>query len=274
MRKALALTLLLGCVRPSQGETDLARRVDGLNRQADKDRETIRELENRLFILEDKLDTLAVAQARKQGAPAAAVPELPVVTKHKEPEPEPEPSRPDVIITLDESGAVTERPASQAAARRRGAARPLPAIDGGHDRLGVAPVPPITKAKAKDPDALVLYRSGTEALSRRDHAIAIAAFRRFIERWPDHDYADNAQYWLGEAYYDQADYKTALLEFKKVLSRYPDGNKAPDALLKIGYCYTKLGDADDAKSSLAQVVELYPKTDAAKLAEKRLKEDL
>ncbi len=50
--------------------------------------------------------------------------------------------------------------------------------------------------------------------------------------------------------------------------------KAPDALLKIGYCQTKLGDAQDAKASLAQVVEMYPRTDAAKLAEKRLKEDL
>ncbi len=269
MRTALALTVLLGCMRPGQGETDLARRVEGLNRQADKDRETIRELENRMFILEDKLDTLAVAQAKKHAAPAPVEPELPVVTKHRAPEPEPETAGPDVIITLDESGNLSERPA-----RRRVAARPLPPIDGAHDRLSVAPVPPIAKAKARDPEALTLYRSGTEALARRDHATAIDAFRRFIARWPDHDYADNAQYWLGEAYYDQADYKTALLEFKKVLSRYPDGNKAPDALLKIGYCQTKLGDAQDAKASLAQVVEMYPRTDAAKLAEKRLKEDL
>ncbi|HKA92136.1 MAG TPA: tol-pal system protein YbgF [Haliangiales bacterium] len=266
MRKALALTVLLGCVRPGPTENDLARRVEGLNRQADKDRETIRELENRLFIVEDKLETLTVAQAKKHAAPPE--PELPVVTKHKAPEPEPDPPGPDVIITLDESGNLSEKPA-----RRRGAARPLPPIDGPHDRLSVAPVPPIAKAKPRDPEALTVYRSGTEALSRRDHAAAIAAFRRFLERWPDHDYADNAQYWLGEAYYDQADYKTALLEFKKVLSRYPDGNKAPDALLKVGYCQTKLGDPKDARASLAQVVELYPKTDAAKLAEKRLKED-
>jgi tol-pal system protein YbgF len=274
MRKALALTLLLGCMRPSQAESDLTRRVESMHRQADKDRETIHELENRLFLLEDKLDTLAVAQAKKHAA-AAVDPELPVVTKHKDPaaerDREPETAGPDVIITLDESGGITEKPA-----RRRGAARPLPPIDGSHDRLSVAPVPPIAKARAnpRDPDALTVYRSGTEALARRDHATAIAAFRSFIERWPDHDYADNAQYWLGEAYYDQADYKTALLEFKKVLQRYPDGNKAPDALLKIGYCHGKLGDAGDAKASLAQVVELYPKTDAARLAEKRLKEDL
>src|SRR5262249_27108027 len=95
------------------------RRVEGLNRQADKDRETIRELENRLFIVEDKLETLTVAQAKKHAAPPE--PELPVVTKHKAPEPEPDPPGPDVIITLDESGNLSAKPA-----RRRGAARPPP----------------------------------------------------------------------------------------------------------------------------------------------------
>jgi tol-pal system protein YbgF len=268
MRKALALALLVAC-KPPPGETaSLGKRVELLNRQADADRQTIRELENRVFLLEDKIDTVAVRQQKRGTEPE---PQLPVVTRKKDPEPaaEPDTGGPEVIITLDERGAPIEKSTS-----RRRAARPLPSLDAGGERLSVgAAVPPVSKAKPRDPDAIGVYRGGTEALGRRDHAAAIAAFRRFLERWPDHDYADNAQYWLGEAYYDQADYKTALLEFKKVLQRYPDGNKAPDALLKIGFCHGKLGDEKDAKSALAQVVELYPKTDAAKLAEKRLVEE-
>jgi len=269
MRKALALALLVACKPPPGETTSVAKRVELLNRQADADRQTIRELENRVFLLEDKIDTVAVRQQKRAAEPE---PQLPVVTRKKDPEPEPaaEPdSGPEVIITLDERGAPVEKSTT-----RRRAARTLPSLDAPGERLSVgAAVPPLSKVKPRDPDALGAYRTGTDALGRRDHAAAIAAFRRFLERWPDHDYADNAQYWLGEAYYDQADYKAALLEFKKVLQRYPDGNKAPDALLKIGFCHGKLGDEKDARSALAQVVELYPKTDAAKLAEKRLVEE-
>ena len=96
--------------------------------------------------------------------------------------------------------------------------------------------------------------------------------REFLKKYPDSSLADNAQYWLGEAYYDQRNYEQALTEFRRVVKRYPSGNKAPDALLKIGYCYAKLGDVAAARDVLAQVVEVYPKTAAARLATKRLEE--
>src|SRR5690606_999665 len=104
--------------------------------------------------------------------------------------------------------------------------------------LGTAPAPPLPTARAasaasaasadddegSDP-ALALYRRGTAALKAREHAGAIAAFREIVARFPQHDYADNAQYWLGEAYYDQKDYARAITEFRATVSRYPRGNK-------------------------------------------------
>ena len=85
MRKALALALLVAC-KPPPGETaSLGKRVELLNRQADADRQTIRELENRVFLLEDKIDTVTVRQQKRP----AEEPQLPVVTRKKDPEPEP-----------------------------------------------------------------------------------------------------------------------------------------------------------------------------------------
>ena len=178
-------------------------------------------------------------------------------------------------------------PAPPAAARaREPASLPAPA------RLPVAsaPVPPLPSAArrahttaarpaaaaaaaaAAPADPQSMYREYYAALRAGNHAFAIAGFRAFLERFPDHDYADNAQYWLGEAYYDQRDYRSALAEFRRVLERYPDGNKVPDALLKVGYCYLALGELGPGRDVLEQLVDIHPRSDAAALAARRLEE--
>ncbi len=110
------------------------------------------------------------------------------------------------------------------------------------------------------------YKRYYTALASGNHSYAIAGFRNFVERFSTHDYADNAQYWLGEAFYDQKRYSSAIEEFRKVVERYPGQNKVPDALLKLGYCYGALGQHDKAESSLQKVVKMYPKTNSARLA--------
>lgn len=116
------------------------------------------------------------------------------------------------------------------------------------------------------------YRRYYEALRAGNHSYAVTGFRNFVERFPLHDFADNAQYWLGEAFYDQKRYQSALLEFRKVVDNHPQGNKVPDALLKLGYCYLQNGDADDAKQVWQQVVRVYPKSNPASLARTKLAE--
>lgn len=293
-RWLLALTLV-GCAgTEAQTKTQLERQVQDLRRQTDADRHALHELENRIFLLEDKLDTAEVARSKV----GSLEPRLPVVTKHRPngldegpiaiedpPAPTPPaydddsggPDGPPVILQLDENGAPRAsfmddpRPAGARPTHRR--QRPvLPELASINERLPVAPLPPRPAASSSKAsgDAMMVYQDARAALGRREHAAAIAGFKRFVEAWPGHDYADNAQYWLGEAYYDQSDYKTALVEFRAVIQRYPSGNKAPDALLKVGYCLAKLGDAAGAADALAQVQQIYPKTEAAKLASERL----
>jgi tol-pal system protein YbgF len=119
-------------------------------------------------------------------------------------------------------------------------------------------------------DAANDYRLAVELVKAGKHDEAVAALRAFIAKYPRHDYADNAQYWLGEAFYARKDYTHALTEFRTVIETYPRGNKVPDALLKVGYCYQALGQSDKARAVLEQVVNLYPKTEPAALAAKRL----
>jgi tol-pal system protein YbgF len=118
--------------------------------------------------------------------------------------------------------------------------------------------------------AAVEYRAAVELVKSASYPEAIAALRAFVQRYPRHDYADNAQYWIGEAFYAQKDYPHALVEFRATIEQYPRGNKVPDALLKVGYCYAALGQSDKARAVLEQVVSLYPKSEPAALAAKRL----
>ena len=114
------------------------------------------------------------------------------------------------------------------------------------------------------------YRAAVELVKTGKTTEAVAALRTFLTTYPRHEYADNAQYWLGEAFYASKDYQHALVEFRATIETYPRGNKVPDALLKVGYCYSALGQADKARAVLEQVVNLYPKSEPAALAAKRL----
>lgn len=114
------------------------------------------------------------------------------------------------------------------------------------------------------------YRAAVELVRAGKTDEAITALRAFLRAYPRHDYADNAQYWLGEAYYAVKDYQHALAEFRATIETYPRGNKVPDALLKVGYCYQSLGQTDKARAVLEQVVNLYPKSEPAALAARRL----
>lgn len=116
------------------------------------------------------------------------------------------------------------------------------------------------------------YRRYYEALRSGNHSYAVTGFRNFVERFPGHDFADNAQYWLGEAFYDQKRYKSALVEFRKVAQNHPQGNKVPDALLKLGYCYSQLGEVSQAREVWEQIISVYPKSNPAALAKTKLSE--
>ena len=127
-----------------------------------------------------------------------------------------------------------------------------------------------TTPSERSADAASEYRHAVAIVRSGNYDGAVVALRTFLGAHPRHDFADNAQYWLGEAYYAQKDYPQALTEFRNVIETYPRGNKVPDALLKVGYCYLSLGQGEKGRAVLEQVVNLYPKSEPAALAAKRL----
>jgi tol-pal system protein YbgF len=115
-----------------------------------------------------------------------------------------------------------------------------------------------------------VYGQSFDALKAGSYSIAITGFKDFLTSYPASPLAENAQYWLGEAYYVTRDFDSASGAFKSVLSKWPDSRKAPDALLKLGYTQLAQNKAGEGRTTLSQVVQKYPGTDAAKLAADRL----
>lgn len=114
------------------------------------------------------------------------------------------------------------------------------------------------------------YDSAFELLKQSRYADAIIAFRSLISKFPHGALIDDAQYWIGEAYYVTRDFDNSLKAFQAVVTQYPDSQRVPEAMLKLGYVQAELGKTDQARQTLNQVISQYPGSRVAISAETRL----
>ncbi|MFD0725801.1 tol-pal system protein YbgF [Lysobacter brunescens] len=115
------------------------------------------------------------------------------------------------------------------------------------------------------------YNAAFETLKGGRYADAARQFQAFLDRHPAGTYAPNAMYWLGESYYVTQNYALAQEQFQGLLDRYPTHDKAAGALLKVGLCQQGLRQLDAAEASYNQVLGRYPGTEAARVADDRLR---
>jgi tol-pal system protein YbgF len=225
----------------------------------------IDELQNRVFILEDKLDTRRAPGEARRARPVAT-------SKHIG-----DPTREEVTVTIAPSvqgSDATVEYAGEAAKRNR--ARPVLRLSGtGSAHIAFSSPPPEASPAALSGSSkpLVLYRESLDALKAGRIAAALAGFRKFQTRYPRHNYADNVQYWIGECYFNLDQFQAAVRELRRVVVRYPHGNKVPDAMLKIGLAHLARGERRDGRQALEALCRTYPKHAATRLATERLAQD-
>jgi tol-pal system protein YbgF len=162
------------------------------------------------------------------------------------------------------SGAATGAPATQNS----------PAA--GAINAGGAPAAPSASAPASnapgDPAKEKLYYDASfELIKAKDFDKASQAFEAFLRKYPNSQYAGNAQYWLGEVNVAQGRLQAAGQAFAKVSQNYPTHTKVPDSLYKLADVELRLGNVDKAKGIFQQVLTQYPSSSAAQLAQRELK---
>ena len=138
-------------------------------------------------------------------------------------------------------------------------APPSPAPLAAPPAVPAAVAPPATGALQPQD----IYQAAYIDFSRGNYSLAIAGFREFLRRYPAHDLAGNAQYWLGEGYLGlarayanavQADKEAealsqAVQEFRKVLVNYSRADKVSTALYKEALALIELKQPQQAAAS-------------------------
>lgn len=240
-----------------EGLLDLANQVAQLRREVSLMRG---EIENQAFLIDRLRETQTELYLKLEGRPAAQG-QAPL----------------DLTGGAAESVA-TARPAAEgeatAPSRQRSQAPSPVSVDDSQIAL-TGPVTPAasTAGSAEEAEAVkAAYQAAFDLLKAGEYVDAVAAFRAFIAEHPNSDYADNAQYWLGEAFYVTDDYTQAIAEYEKLLTAYPRSQKLTHALLKIGYSQAALGDTDAARATLTVLTREHPNTTAARLAQERLEQ--
>ena len=115
------------------------------------------------------------------------------------------------------------------------------------------------------PTEVYLQAFGDYASGR--YQSAIYGFESFLQRFPNNSYASNAQFWLGDCYFNQQQYAMAIQEFNRVISDYQGAAKSPDALYKIAVAHLQLGAPEDARNAIDILNQRYPKSSATQKAQ-------
>lgn len=115
------------------------------------------------------------------------------------------------------------------------------------------------------------YTSAYLALKSGRYDEASQAFKTLLLKHPKGEYADQANYWLGESYFAQQKMKEAIKAFKRVANSYPNSAKYPAALLKLASAYQETGRKGDAKAVLQRLIREHSDSNAAGQARRKLK---
>ncbi len=90
-----------------------------------------------------------------------------------------------------------------------------------------------------------------------------------MKQYPKSTYQPNANYWLGQLYYNKGK-KDDAAYYYAVVVKIIQIPKSSEAMFKVGVIMQDKGQSDKAKAVYQQVIKQYPNTDAAKQAQKRL----
>jgi tol-pal system protein YbgF len=121
-------------------------------------------------------------------------------------------------------------------------------------------------------DCQELYDESFINIRRGQYEEAIQGFTDYLKYCGSQESADNARFWIGEAYYSMEKFREAIEEFGLLLDQHPDSEKRSGALYKMARSYEELGQKKDARETFQKLVDDFPGTLEAEQAQEKLKE--
>jgi tol-pal system protein YbgF len=131
--------------------------------------------------------------------------------------------------------------------------------------------PDATQPADNGPGPNELFQLGRDQLARGGNSAARAAFADFLAKYPDHELAADAQFFLAEALAGEGKISAADTAYATVVKKYPTSLRAATALYKRGVAQQKGGKTATAKRTFNELIKLFPESDEAALARERLR---
>jgi len=133
---------------------------------------------------------------------------------------------------------------------------------------GSGAAPSRKQARGGAPERLM--DAAQASLDARDAESALAHFKDIVANHPDSAFADDAQFGVGECYFQMGRYEDAIVEYRRVAEQFPFGDRVAYAYLKVGFSQLALDQRDAALESFRTVSEAYPGTEAATVARQQI----
>jgi tol-pal system protein YbgF len=136
---------------------------------------------------------------------------------------------------------------------------------------GGAVIDPVTgEPSAPVPAPRELYSQAYADFARGNYDLAIQGFNEYMTHYPETDFTDNAQYWIGECLYGKKEYAEAIEAWNTLFRDHPSSDKLADGRVKKGMALERLGRRSQALVEYRYVVDRYPTSPAARIARERL----
>lgn len=140
--------------------------------------------------------------------------------------------------------------------------------------LQAPPAPPTASASGPPPGVTAegLYANAMRDKDSGNYDLALQEFTDYLKYFGATDTAPNAQYHIGEIYYNRGELEEALRAFDLVLEKYPENVKTRDAMYMKGQTLLKMGQRTKAAEEFRAIVSRWPSSELAAKARARLKE--
>jgi len=141
-----------------------------------------------------------------------------------------------------------------------------------------APPPPNRSTFTTTSDGLILaspeyemFQTGLRLFNNRSYEKSLSMFTDCLAKFPDGEYRDRVQYWIGECNYQLKRMEQAIEAYRKVLA-YQNSTKADAAQFQIALAFQKMGQTEKARSEFRRLVERYPASSYVERAKKYIAE--
>lgn len=134
------------------------------------------------------------------------------------------------------------------------------------------PAGPEVDAEPGEGGATGAFAAAQEQFNRGAFETARGGFEDFLESYPDHELAPDAQFFVAETYARTGDRESALEEYRRIEELYPDSRRAPTALFRRAVLQLEQGNTSEARSLFRRIELGYPNSAEAELAAEQLRQ--